>query len=75
VRVFGLVRAARGTGAAVAIQNRSGRRGATFRTVAVVRTNRWGYLLRKLPDYGGRWRLVVGSGDNRRFSRIAVEGP
>jgi hypothetical protein len=75
VRVFGLVRSARGTGVAVAIQNRLGRRHATFRTVASVRTNRWGYLVKKLPSFGGRWRLVVGSGDARRFSRIASEGP
>jgi hypothetical protein len=75
VRVFGLVRNARGTGVAVAIQNRLGRRHATFRTVASVRTNRWGYLMKKLPSFGGRWRLVVGSGDSRRFSRIASEGP
>lgn len=73
VRVFGLVRAARGTGASVAIQNRLPRRGAVFRTVAVVRTNRYGYLLTQLPSYGGRWRLVAGSGDDRRFSRIATE--
>jgi hypothetical protein len=73
VRVFGLVRSARGTGASVAIQNRLGRRGALFRTVAVARTNRYGYLLARLPSYGGRWRLVVGSGDDRRFSRIATE--
>jgi hypothetical protein len=73
VRVFGLVRAARGTGATVAIQNRLGRRGAVFRTVATVRSNRYGYLLAKLPSYGGRWRLVVGAGDARRFSRIATE--
>jgi hypothetical protein len=73
VRVFGSVRAARGAGTTVAIQNRLGRRGATFRTVAVVQTNRWGYLVKRLPSYGGRWRLVVGSGDARRFSRIASE--
>jgi hypothetical protein len=75
VRVFGLVRAARGAGATVAIQNRLGRRGATFRSVAVMHTNRFGYLLTRLPAYGGRWRLVVGSGDERRFSRIASERP
>jgi hypothetical protein len=73
VRVFGLVRAARGAGTTVVIQNRLARRGAVFRTVATLRTNRYGYLLTRLRSYGGRWRLVVGSGDERRFSRIATE--
>jgi hypothetical protein len=75
VQVFGLVRSARGTGATVAIQNRLPRRHAAFRTVATVRTNRWGYLAKKLPSFGGRWRLVAGPVDARRFSRIASEGP
>jgi hypothetical protein len=73
VRIFGLVRAARGAGTTVVIQNRLARRGAVFRTVATLRTNRYGYLLTRLRSYGGRWRLVVGSGDERRFSRIATE--
>jgi hypothetical protein len=70
-RVFGLVRAARGTGVRVEIQNR---RRSTFRTVATVRTNRWGYVLARVPDYRGRWRLAVGSGADRRYSRSALEG-
>jgi hypothetical protein len=70
-RVFGLVRAARGAGATVTLENRLG---STFRRVAVVRTNRWGYLLTRMPDYRGRWRLVVGSGADRRVSRTALAG-
>jgi hypothetical protein len=69
--VVGLVRAARGAGAHVVIQNR---RGSTFRNVAAVTTNRWGYLLTRVPDYRGRWRLVVGSGADRRVSRSALAG-
>jgi hypothetical protein len=70
-RVFGLVRAARGTGATVAIQNR---RRAGFHAVVHARTNRWGYLLARVRDYRGRWRLVVGSGAERRVSRTALAG-
>jgi len=70
-RIFGLVRAGRGTRATVTIQNR---RRTAFRTVAVVHTSRWGYLLTRVADYGGRWRLVVGSGAARRVSRTALAG-
>ena len=70
-RIFGLVRSARGPGASVAIQNR---RRTTFRTVARIATNRWGYLLARVPDYRGRWRLVVGTGAERRVSRSALAG-
>jgi hypothetical protein len=64
-RIFGLVRGARY--ATVQIQNR---RSTSFRTVSVVRTNRWGYLLARVPGYRGQWRLVAGS----RVSRTALEG-
>jgi hypothetical protein len=70
-RIFGLVRAARGAGARVVIQNR---RGSIFRNVATVTTNRSGYLLTRMPDYRGRWRLVVGSGADRHVSRTALAG-
>jgi hypothetical protein len=66
-----LVRSVRGAGVSVAIQNR---RRTTFRTVARVTTNRWGYLLARVPDYRGRWRLVVGTGAERRVSRSALAG-
>jgi hypothetical protein len=39
-----------------------------------VTTNRWGYLLTRVADYRGRWRLVVGSGAERRVSRTALAG-
>jgi hypothetical protein len=72
-RVFGLVRAARGTGATVAIQNR--RRG-DFHTVAHVSTNRWGYLLARVRDYRGRWRLVARAGGGLTLtSREALASP
>jgi hypothetical protein len=70
-RIFGLVRSVRGAGVSVAIQNR---RRTTFRTVGRVTTNRWGYLLARVPDYRGRWRLVVGTGAERRVSRSALAG-
>jgi hypothetical protein len=71
VRVFGLVRSARGSPVNVAIQHRA--RGASvFHTVARATTNRWGYLLVRLRDLGGRWRLQVGSGAAARFSRVAA---
>jgi hypothetical protein len=66
-RIFGLVRAARGSGTTVAVQNR---RSHGFRTVAHVQTNRWGYLLARVRDYRGRWRLVAGG----RVSRTAPAG-
>jgi hypothetical protein len=71
VRVFGLVRSARGSPVSVAIQHRA--RGLRFfRTVARTTTNKWGYLLVRLRDLGGRWRLQVGSGAAARYSRVAA---
>jgi hypothetical protein len=61
------VRSARGAPLSVAIQNR---RRTGFHTVAVVRTNRWGYLLARVPDYRGRWRLAV----DGRVTRTALAG-
>jgi hypothetical protein len=70
VRIFGLVRAARGAPVRVAIQHRAaGRR--TFQTVARATTNRAGYLLARVRDMHGRWRLMVGSGSAARYSRVA----
>jgi hypothetical protein len=70
VRIFGLVRAARGSPVSVAIQHRA-RGGRAFRTVARATTNRSGYLLVRLRDLGGRWRLASGTGSGARYSRVS----
>jgi hypothetical protein len=71
VRIFGLVRAARSRPVNVAIQHRA--RGArTFHTVERATTNRAGYLLARLRDLGGRWRLATASGGAVRYSRVAA---
>jgi hypothetical protein len=67
VRIFGLVRDARGAPVRVAIQHRE--RGARrFRTVARATTNASGYFVTRLHDSGGRWRLQAGA----RYSRVAA---
>jgi hypothetical protein len=71
VRVFGLVRGSRGSPVSVAIQHRA-RSAKVFHTVARATTNRWGYLLVRLRDLDGRWRLRVGSGAAARYSRVAA---
>ena len=73
VRVFGQARPeANGTGVTVLVRNRrSGSR--RWRTVATVKTNGSGYLLKSLGYRSGKWQLVWRSAAGKRYaSRVAV---